>query len=161
MRTFFFRYGPSKFSNRQFLTLRKNTKLAVFRLNVLETNFFTKGTHIQLDCVYFLAQTPFEYSELKGASIQECYSLILPKMACNTHFTHFMGPACNAKHTYARVVCPTLPLTPTLVKSISTEVRPKNWPEPLFGCVQLRQRVWGWIISSSSLASEARVLAFG
>merc|ERR1712141_805337 len=111
----FFRYGPSKFDYGRFFTLRKNAKRAVFRRNSFKINFFTKGTHIQLDFVYFLAKTPFGYCEFKGASVRKCHSLILPKMAC---FTRFTRPACNAKHTYAftRVVQPILLFTPTLVK---------------------------------------------
>ena len=31
-----------------------------------EIIFFTKGTHIQLDFVYFFAKTPFGYGEFKG-----------------------------------------------------------------------------------------------
>ena len=61
----------------------------------------TKGTHIQLDFVYFFAKTPFGYGEFKGANSEKCYSLILPKMARFTHFTRFTRPACNAKHMYA------------------------------------------------------------
>ena len=52
-----------------------------------------------------------------------------------TRFTRFTRPACNAKHTYAstRVLGPLLIVATTLRKHISSDVRPKNWPELILG----------------------------
>ena len=93
--------GRQSLAMGDFLRSEKNAKRAVFRRNAFEIIFFTKGTHIQLDFVYFFAKTPFGYGEFKGASPRKCNSLILPKMARFTHFTRFTRPACNVKHTYA------------------------------------------------------------
>ena len=58
-----------------------------------------------------------------------------PKMGRFTRFTRFTRPACNAKHTYAstRVLRPLLIVATTLRKHISSDVRPKNWPELILG----------------------------
>merc|ERR1719509_351898 len=91
--------------------------------------FFTKGTHIQMENVYFFAKTMFGYGEFEGACTQIGATRFWPKMG------RFTRPACNAKHTYActRVLRPVLIVATTLKKRISSDVRPKNWPEQILG----------------------------
>ena len=91
-----------------------------------------------MENVYFFAKTMFGYGEFEGACTQMCMTRFWPKMGRLTRFTRFTRftrPACNAKHTYAstRVLRPILIVATTLRKHISSDVWPKNWPEPLLG----------------------------
>ena len=88
-----------------------------------------------MENVYFFAKTMFGYGEFEGASVKICQSWFWPKMGRFTRFTCFTRPACNAKHTYActRVLRPVLIVATTLKKRISSDVRPKNWPELILG----------------------------
>ena len=88
-----------------------------------------------MENVYFFAKTMFGYGEFEGASGKMCKTRFWPKMGRFTRFTRFTRPACNAKHTYAstRVLRPLLLVATTLRKHISSDVRPKNWPELILG----------------------------
>ena len=85
-----------------------------------------------MENVYFFAKTMFGYGEFEGASPKMCMTWFWPQMG---RFTRFTRPACNAKHTYAstRVLRPLLIVATTLRKHISSDVRPKNWPELILG----------------------------
>ena len=88
-----------------------------------------------MENVYFFAKTMFGYGEFEGACIKIGATRFWPKMGRFTRFTRFTRPACNAKHTYAstRVLGPLLIVATTLRKHISSDVRPKNWPELILG----------------------------
>ena len=84
-----------------------------------------------MENVYFFAKTMFGYGEFERASVKMCATRFWPKMG---RFSRFTRPACNAKHTYAspRVLRPLL-IVATTLKNISSNVRPKNWPELILG----------------------------
>ena len=142
--------------------LRKNAKRAVFRRNAFEINFFTKGTHIQLDFVYFFAKTPFGYGEFKGASARKCHSLILPKKFYA--FYAFYAPRVQ-RQTHVRVHT-------SRVTNFAFDTYPRKMHFERRTAQKLARTIFrvvpncargggGWIKSSSSLASEASALAFG